>query len=84
MRRHEAALAAGLDNHLVSREEMEGTYLHDDKDRLVRFGEESKIPIVMVNTDYEGTAHYKGIIEEIMKAIRNFQNADPDEPGLNP
>lgn len=72
VRRHEAARAAGVDNHLVPREEMEETYLHDDKDELVRFGEESKIPIVVVDTDYEGMAHYKGIIEKITKAIRNF------------
>ncbi len=76
VRRHKASLAAGVDNHLVPREEMEETYLHDDKDELLRFGEESKIPIVVVNTDYEGTAHYKGIVEKIMEAIKNFQNAD--------
>ena len=72
VRRHESALAAGVDNHLVPREEMEETYLHDDKDELVRFGEESKIPIVVVDTDYEGMAHYKGIIEKITKAVKNF------------
>jgi len=70
--RHETTLAAGLDNHLVSREEMEETYLHDDKDKLVRFGKESKIPIVVVNTNYEGMAHYKGIVERITRAIKNF------------
>ncbi len=68
----ETALAAGVDNHLVPREEMEETYLHDDKDELLKFGEESKIPIVVVGTDYEGMAHYKGIIEKITKAIKNF------------
>ena len=72
VRRHETALAAGVDNHLVPREEMEETYLHDDKDELLKFGEESKIPIVVVGTDYEGMAHYKGIIEKITKAIKNF------------
>ncbi len=72
VRRHEAALAAGVDDHLVSQEEMEETYLHDDKDDLLKFAGETKMPIVVVNTDYEGTAHYKGIIEEITKAIRNF------------
>ena len=72
VRRHESALAAGVDDHLVPREEMEETYLHDDKDELVRFGEESKIPIVEVDTDYEGMAHYKGIIEKITKTIKDF------------
>ncbi|MCK4648416.1 AAA family ATPase [bacterium] len=72
VRRHKAALTAGLDNHLVSREEMEETYLHDDKDELVRFGEESEIPIVVVDTDYEGMAHYKGIIEKIIKTLKKF------------
>ncbi len=72
VRRHAAALSAGLDNHLVSREEMEETYLHDDKDELLRFGEESKMPVVVVNTDYEGMAHYKGIVEKITGAIKNF------------
>ena len=72
VRRHEAALSTGLDNHLVSREEMEETYLHDDKDKLLRFGKESKIPIVVVNTDYEGMAHYKDIVEKIIRTIKNF------------
>jgi len=73
VRRHKADLAAGVDNHLVPREEMEETYLHDDKGELLRFGEESKIPIVVVDTDYEGMTHYKGIIEKITKAIRDFK-----------
>lgn len=72
VRRHKAALSAGLDNHLVSREEMEETYLHDDKDDLLRFGETSRKPIVVVNTDYEGMAHYKGIVEKITETIKNF------------
>jgi len=72
VKRHETVLAAGVDNHLVPREEMEETYLHDDKDELIRFGEESKIPIVVVNTDYEGKDHYKGIVERITKALKNF------------
>ncbi len=69
VRRHEATLAAGVDNHLVPREEMEETYLHDDRDDLLRFGKESKIPIVVVNTDYNGMAHYKGIVEKITQAV---------------
>lgn len=71
--RHKTALSAGLDNHLVSREEMEETYLHDDKDKLIRFGEESKIPIVVVSTDYEGMGHYKGIIDRIIKTLKDFK-----------
>lgn len=70
--RHESALAVGVDDHLVSRQEMEKTYLLDDKDELVKFGEKSKMPIVVVNTDYEGMGHYKGIVEKIMKAIKKF------------
>ncbi|OGV54290.1 MAG: hypothetical protein A2X49_09480, partial [Lentisphaerae bacterium GWF2_52_8] len=34
VRRHEAAVAAGGDDHLVSREEMEKTYLNDDFEDL--------------------------------------------------
>jgi len=34
VKRHEAAVAAGGDDHLVSREEMEKTYLHDDFEDL--------------------------------------------------
>jgi shikimate kinase len=72
VRRHKAALAAGMDNHLVSREEMEKTYLHDDRDSLLEFGKESAIPVVTVKTDYEGTAHYKGIVEKVTKAVEEL------------
>jgi tRNA uridine 5-carbamoylmethylation protein Kti12 len=72
VRRHKAALAAGVDNHLVSREEMEETYRHDDKNELIKFGEKLKIPIVVVNTDYEGMTHYKGIVEKITEKILEF------------
>src|SRR5262245_17106446 len=38
LRRHRAARDAGGDDHLVSREEMERTYLRDDHDCLHRLG----------------------------------------------
>lgn len=47
-----AKLESGLDAHLVSREEMEKTYLHDDHEELQ---EHLKLPVIIVKNDREGT-----------------------------
>lgn len=67
--RHRAAVACGTDDHLVSREEMEKTYLHDDKEELLQ---KSKIPVIVVDTDVPGIDHLIPKIEKIMVEIRNI------------
>ena len=82
--RHESAVAKGTDDHLVSREEMEKTYLHDDSDalfELLKAGQFSKsggtallqalkIPVLDVNTDSPGTDHLVPKIERIFGEIK--------------
>ncbi|MEW6040079.1 MAG: hypothetical protein AB1633_00980 [Elusimicrobiota bacterium] len=71
VRRHEKAIAAGTDDHLVSREEMEKTYLYDDKDELLRT---AKVPVIIIDTDREGTAHLKEAAEKISGEIRKMMD----------
>ncbi|OQA92102.1 MAG: hypothetical protein BWY26_00493 [Elusimicrobia bacterium ADurb.Bin231] len=67
--RHEAALAKGTDDHLVSREEMEKTYLNDDKDALLK---SLKVPVIVVDTDTPGTDHLIPKMEKISAEIKNI------------
>lgn len=69
VRRHKEAIAAGTDDHLVSREEMEKTYLYDDKDELLKYCKTENIPSIVINTDYEGTAHLEKSTEELAEFI---------------
>lgn len=71
--RHEAAVAKGTDDHLVSREEMEKTYLHDDRDALLG---SLKIPVLVVDTDTPGTAHLVPKIERIVNEIKKVVYGD--------
>jgi len=66
VRRHEAALAAGTDDHLVSREEMEKTYLKDDHDQLHRLG----MPYLVVDNHLEGSAFLDFAIQEVMALLK--------------
>lgn len=72
VRRHEAAVAAGGDDHLVSREEMEKTYLHDDRDALVK---NSRIPVVVVDNEKDGTEHLAvataAVLAEMEKIVKS-------------
>ncbi|MBU2567850.1 MAG: AAA family ATPase [Elusimicrobia bacterium] len=67
VRRHRQAVEAGSDDHLVSREEMEKTYLIDDEQELLKT---TKIPAVRINTDFEGTAHLVKAAGDIVSLIR--------------
>lgn len=67
--RHETAVSKGSDDHLVSREEMEKTYLHDDKDELLK---SLKIPALIVDTDTPGTAHLIPKMERIYGEIKKL------------
>ncbi len=66
VRRHEAALAAGIDDHLVSREEMERTYLEDDHHRLHRLG----LPFLLVDNHLEGEGFLQYAIEEVVALLK--------------
>jgi hypothetical protein len=66
VRRHQAALAKGLDDHLVSREEMERTYLRDDHDCLHRLG----MPFLVVDNHLEGERFLDYAIEEIVAILK--------------
>jgi hypothetical protein len=65
-RRHEAAVAAGTDDHLVSREEMEKTYLRDDHYRLHTLG----APFLLVDNHMEGSALLDYAIQEIVAVLK--------------
>ena len=65
VRRHEAAVAAGGDDHLVSREEMEATYLKDDHDALHQLG----IPFVVVDNHLDGTDLLEFEVGKVMATI---------------
>ena len=66
VRRHEAALAAGIDDHLVSREEMERTYLEDDHPRLHTLG----LPFLLVDNHLEGEGFLQYAIEEVVALLK--------------
>ncbi len=65
--RHEAALSAGTDDHLVSREEMEETYLHDDGKELV---EQQPIPVIRVDNQTEGLDNLKAEVEKVIEQLK--------------
>lgn len=68
--RHKAALARGTDNHLVSREEMEKTYLHDDGKSLRE--DSMGMPLIWMENEKEGLAHLPREIEKAMEQIREI------------
>ncbi len=65
--RHEAALAAGGDDHLVSRDEMEATYLNDDGAELVK---SKQYKVVSINNEKSGVNHLQ---EQVSKVISVLQ-----------
>lgn len=72
VRRHEAALAAGTDDHLVSREEMESTYASDDHSELHRLG----LPFLVVDNHLDGTELLGYEIEKVMAMLRKLTEGD--------
>jgi len=81
VRRHQAALAKGIDDHLVSREEMERTYLKDDHDRLHRLG----MPFLIVDNHLEGDAFLRYAIDEIVAILKGeVSGATRREPRRRP
>jgi adenylate kinase family enzyme len=68
--RHEATtLAEGGDDHLVSREQMEELYLHDDQHALVRYIQEQNIPVLVINNEAEGEEHLTRQVEELFAIL---------------
>jgi hypothetical protein len=67
--RHEATLAGGGDDHLVSREQMEELYLHDDQHALVRYVQEQDIPVLVINNEAEGEEHLARQVEELFAVL---------------
>ncbi|MDA3793203.1 MAG: AAA family ATPase [Elusimicrobia bacterium] len=65
VRRHEQALEAGSDDHLVSRDEMEETYGSDDKEKLK---DDLGIPVVFVSPDERDPDATKKLTESVDKA----------------
>lgn len=66
--RHEAALAEGTDDHLVSRDEMEKTYLKDDGIALVK---SEPIPVIRVDNQTKGLDN---LIKETEKVIKKLKH----------
>lgn len=66
VKRHKAALEAGTDDHLVSREEMERTYLNDDHARLHQLG----IPFLIVDNHLEGEGFLDFAIQEVVALLK--------------
>jgi hypothetical protein len=55
--RHAAAMAEGADDHMVSREEMEASFLHDDQDAFVAYLRDRGVPVSVVNNEADGEEH---------------------------
>ncbi len=66
VKRHEDALANKQDDHLVSREEMEKTYLNDDMAALVK----SKYNVFVINNEQTGDVFLK---EQVQKVIEHLK-----------
>jgi adenylate kinase family enzyme len=67
--RHEAAIAAGGDDHLVAREEMEGTFLHDDRDAFVQYLGERHIRVYVVNNEADGEEHLRKQVAQLFQTL---------------
>jgi hypothetical protein len=67
--RYEAATATGGDDHTVSREEMEQTFLHDDRDALVQHVRERNIPIAVVDNEAEGQEHLSAQVDKLFEEL---------------
>ncbi|MBN1899044.1 MAG: hypothetical protein JW827_09720 [Spirochaetes bacterium] len=65
--RHEKARAEGTDDHLVSKEEMEKTYLHDDG---LEFADNSSFPVEVIDNSKEGEDSLNKQIEKIVKLLK--------------
>lgn len=66
VKRHEEALANKQDDHLVSREEMEKTYLYDDRDALVK----SKYNVFVINNEQTGDEFLKIQVQNVIDYLK--------------
>lgn len=60
----------GLDAHLVSREEMEKTYLHDDLEELQKYVE---VPVLIVKNYSDDIKELKSDLERVVEKLRLTQ-----------
>lgn len=65
--RHEKAVAAGTDDHLVSKEEMEKTYKIDDG---LFFAEDAPLPVEVIDNSKQGEDHLNNQIENIVSILK--------------
>ncbi len=65
--RHKKAIAAGSDDHLVSKEEMEKTYKIDDG---LQFAKNSPLPVEVVDNSKNGEEFLKEQIERIVSILK--------------
>jgi adenylate kinase family enzyme len=68
IKRHEAAVAEGTDDHYVAREEMEKTYLHDDVEELTK---KFKDIAVVANNEKEGARFVDKLAEDVLSIIES-------------
>jgi len=67
--RHQGAIAADGDDHLVPREAMEEIYLQDDEETFVRYLQDQNIPVLVVNNAADGEEHLKQQAEALLKNL---------------
>ena len=67
--RHEAAIASGGDDHLVSREEMESSFLHDDQDAFVRHLKDRGVPVLVVDNEADGQEQLEQQVERVFRHL---------------
>jgi hypothetical protein len=67
--RHQAAIAEGSDDHLVSREEMERSFLCDDQEAFVQYLTDQNIPVSVVNNEPDGQEHLRRQVDELFERL---------------
>jgi adenylate kinase len=74
VRRVEREREMGLDSHLVSREEMEKTYAHDDHEELSKHVE---APVLVIKNDSDDSEKLrKEVLRVIDELLRIFPSID--------
>ncbi|MFC2091295.1 hypothetical protein ACFLTD_00800 [Elusimicrobiota bacterium] len=72
VRRHEKAVSAGTDDHLVSREEMEKTYSADDKDQLDK---SLPVPVICIKNDTSDENDFKKLDDGIESVVHYIKES---------
>lgn len=72
LRRHQKALEAGTDDHLVSRDEMEETYGSDDKEKL-KSDFRQTMPVIFIYPDSRKENDFKKLDEGVEKVVKKLK-----------